>query len=72
MKIISKVLIGLAGLVGGALIERGITGYGDDIAELRRKDDPDEIEDGVDTGEDDGEATAEPEDEPEAEPEETE
>ena len=72
MKIISKVLIGLAGLVGGALIERGITGYGDDIAELRRKADPDEIEDGVDTGEDDGEATAEPEDEPEAEPEETE
>lgn len=70
MKIISKVLIGLAGLVGGALIERGITGYGDDIAELRKKDDPDEIE-SID--EDDGEATEEePEEtEEEAEPEES-
>ena len=69
MKIISKVLIGLAGLVGGALIERGITGYGEDISELRKKDDP-EIED-IDTDEDDSEAAeAEPEETEEAEPEE--
>ena len=66
MKLISKVLIGLAGALGGALIERGITGYGEDISELRKKDDP-EIED-IDTGED-AEAD-EPEDETEAELEE--
>lgn len=56
MKILGKVLVGLAGLVGGALIERGITGYGDDIAELRKKSDPDEIEDVTDEGDEETEA----------------
>lgn len=69
MKIISKVLIGLAGVLGGALIERGITGYGEDISELRKKDDP-EIED-IDTGEDAEAAEAEPEETEEAELEES-
>lgn len=45
MKILSKVLIGLAGLVGGALIERGVSGYADDISEMRRKPEDDAPED---------------------------
>lgn len=45
MKILSKVLIGLAGLLGGALIERGVTGYADDISEMRRKPEDDALGD---------------------------
>jgi hypothetical protein len=45
MKILSKVLIGLVGLVGGALIERGVSGYADDINEMRRKPEDDAPED---------------------------
>ena len=36
MKIIGKILIGLAGLVGGALIERGVSGYAEDISDMRK------------------------------------
>lgn len=70
MKIVSKILIGLAGLVGGALIERGVSGYADDISEMRHKPDgaPDD-----ETAADDGAAaeTEQEETETEAEQEES-
>ena len=65
MKIVGKILIGLAGLVGGALIERGVSGYAEDISDMRKpKDEIPEDGDTAEASEQDTE-TSEPEIEPE-------
>ena len=46
MKIVGKILIGLAGLVGGALIERGVSGYAEDISDMRKPKEDEIPEDG--------------------------